>query len=225
MTVANNKKKVLQVAVIGLGRFGKSVAKTLTELGCDVLAIDSDMKKVEAVSNVVTHSVQADATDEESLRALGLHNFDAVVLATGSFIQASILSALIIKEMGIKQVVAKASSELHRKALEKIGVNKIVYPERDSGIKLAHSMMSMNLVEYLEISSEYQIAEVIIQGAFHGKTLKEADIRNCYGVNVLAIREGDKLNVSPQADDILHEGDMLVVLGNTRDLRNFCENC
>ncbi|MEW5920446.1 MAG: TrkA family potassium uptake protein [Bacillota bacterium] len=220
-----NKKKTLQVAVIGLGRFGQSVAKTLTELGCDVLAIDSDMKKVEAVANTVTHAVQADSTDEENLKMLGLQNFDVVVLATGSCIQASILSAIIIKEMGVAQVIAKANSELHSKALEKIGVNKIVYPERDSGIKLAHSLMSMNLVEYLEISPEYQIAEVIIQSTFHGKTLKEADLRNRYGINVLAIRAGDTLNVSPQADDVLHEGDMLVVLGRTKDLKNFCENC
>ncbi len=220
-----NKKKVLQVAVIGLGRFGQSVAKTLTELGCDVLAIDSDMKRVEAVAKIVTHAVQVDATDEESLKTLGLPNFDAVVLATGKYIQDSILSALIIKEMGVEQVIAKASSELHKKALEKIGVNKVVYPERDSGIKLAHSLMSMNLVEYLEITAEYQVAEIIIQDRFHGKTIKEADLRNRYGVNVLAIRQGEKLNVVPQADDVLHKGDMLVVLGSNKDLIHFSQNC
>ena len=221
----SNKKKTLQVAVIGLGRFGQSVAISLTELGCDVLAIDSDMKRVEAIAKTVTHAVQVDATDEENLKALGLKDFDAVVLATGKYVQDSILSALIIKEMGVVNIIAKASSELHKRALEKIGVNKVVYPERESGIKLAHSLLSMNLVEFLDISQDYQIAEIIIQDKCDGKTLKEADIRNRYGVNVLAIRVADKLNVSPQADDLLHKGDMLVALGSNIDLRNFSENC
>ena len=221
-----NKKKVQQIAVIGLGRFGESVARSLTELGCDVLAIDSDMKRVEAIAKTVTHAVQVDATDEENLKALGLLNFDAVVLATGKYIQDSILSALIIKEMGVKNVIAKASSELHKRALEKIGVSRVVYPERESGVKLAHSLMSLNLVEYLEVTSEYQVAEIIIQDEFHGKTIKEVDLRNRYGVNVLAIRRGrENLNVLPQAEDILHKGDMLVLLGSNKDLKKFSEIC
>ncbi len=219
------KKKTFQVAVIGLGRFGQSVARTLADLGCDVLALDSDMKKVEAIANVVTHAMQADAADEESLKPLGLHNFDAVILAMGSYIQASILSAIILKEMGVNYVVAKASSELHKKALEKLGVDRVVYPERDSGIKLAHNLLSMNLVEYLEISPDYQVAEIIMQRHFHGKTLKELDLRNRYGINVLAIRGTEKINVSPQADDVLHEGDMLVVLGKSKDLWEFSKIC
>lgn len=221
-----NKKKVQQIAVIGLGRFGESVARSLTELGCDVLAIDSDMKRVEAIAKTVTHAVQVDATDEENLKALGLLNFDAVVLATGKYIQDSILSALIIKEMGVKNVIAKASSELHKRALEKIGVSRVVYPERESGVKLAHSLMSLNLIEYLEVTSEYQVAEIIIQDEFHGKTIKEVDLRNRYGVNVLAIRRGrENLNVLPQAEDILHKGDMLVLLGSNKDLKKFSEIC
>ena len=220
-----NKRKTLQVAVIGLGRFGQSVATTLTDLGCDVLAIDSDMKRVEAIAKTVTHAVQIDATDEENLKTLGLPNFDAVVLATGKYVQDSILSALIIREMGVENVIAKASSELHKRALEKIGVNKVVYPERDSGVKLAHSLMSMNLIEYLEITPEYQVAEIIIQDRFHGKTIKEADLRNRYGVNILAIREGENINAVPQAEDILHKGDMLVVLGSKKDLKIFSEIC
>ncbi len=214
-----------QIAVIGLGRFGSNLAITLEELGCEVLAVDKRMDAVQDIANKITHAVQADVNHEDSLKQLGLSNFDVVVIAVGSSVQASILAALIVMESGVEQVVAKASSELHRKALEKIGVSHVVYPEKDSGIKLAYNLMSVNMIDFLEISPDYQIAEIIIQDAFNGKTLKEADLRNRFGLNVLAIRNKDQTNVSPQADDILHKGDMLVVLGNIKDLRNFCQNC
>lgn len=219
------RKKILQVAVIGLGRFGNSVAKTLIDLGCEVLAIDANMKKVEAIADYVTHAVQAEATDEATLKNLGLSNYDVVVIAVGTNIQASILATLIIKEMGVENIVAKASSSLHQKALKKIGASRVIYPEQESGKKLAYSLMSINLVEYLEITPDYQIAEVIIQGAFDGKTLEEANLSNRFGINVLAIREGEALNVTPKGDDVLKKGDMLVILGKTKDLQNFCENC
>lgn len=214
-----------QIAVIGLGRFGSNLAITLEELGCEVLAVDKRMDAVQDIANKITHAVQADVNHEDSLKQLGLSNFDVVVIAVGSSVQASILAALIVMESGVEQVVAKASSELHRKALEKIGVSHVVYPEKDSGVKLAYNLMSVNMIDFLEISPDYQIAEIIIQDAFNGKTLKEADLRNRFGLNVLAIRNKDQTNVSPQADDILHKGDMLVVLGNIKDLRNFCQNC
>lgn len=218
-------KKERQIAVIGLGRFGSNLAITLEELGCEVMAIDERMDLVQEIANKVTHAAQADVTNEDNLKQLGLSNFDVVVIAIGSSIQSSILAALIVKELGVEQVVAKARSELHRKALIKIGVSQVVYPEKDSGVKLAYNLMSINMIEFLEISPDYQIAEIIIQETYDGRSLKEADLRNRFGLNVLAIRNGDKVNVSPQADDILHKGDMLVVLGNTKDLRNFCQEC
>jgi len=220
-----NKKKTFQVAVIGLGRFGSSLATMLTELGGDVLAIDEDMSKVEGIADKVTHAVQADVTCEESLKKLGLSNFDVIVVAIGGSIQSSILASLIVKELGAERVIAKASSELHSKALEKIGVSCIVYPEKESGIKLAHTLMSVNLIEYLEISPDYRIAEVIIRDKYDGKTLREADLRNRFGLNVLAIRRGEKTNISPQAGDKLHKGDILVLLGHNKDLRNFSMSC
>jgi trk system potassium uptake protein len=222
--VANNKKKINQIAVIGLGRFGENVAITLTELGCNVLAIDADMNKVENIVDKVTHAVQADGTSKEGLKNLGLNNFDIVVVAIGNSIQASILATLIVKELGVETVIAKVSSELHAKVLEKIGVSRIIFPEKDSGNKLAHSLMSINLVEYLEISPDYGIAEIIIQGKYDGITLRDADLRNRYGLNILAIRNGEKTNISPQAEDLLKKGDMLVLLGHTSDLRRF-DNC
>jgi len=214
-----------QIAVIGLGRFGFNLAVTLEELGCEVLAVDKKMDLVQNIVSKVTHAVQADVTHEDSFRQLGLGNFDVIVIAIGSSIQSSILAALVAMESDVDQVVAKASSELHRKALQKIGVNHVVYPEKDSGIKLAHNLMSVNMIEFLEITPDYQVAEIIIKDAFAGKTLREADLRNRFGLNVLAIRNGDKINVLPQADDVLHEGAMLVVLGHTKDLRDFCQSC
>ncbi len=214
-----------QIAVIGLGRFGFNLALTLEELGCEVMAVDKKMDLVQDIASKVTHAVQADVNHEESFRQLGLSNFDVVVIAIGSSIQSSILAALVAMEEGAERVVAKASSALHKKALQKIGVSQVVFPEKDSGIKLAYNLMSVNMIEFLDITPDYRVAEIIIQDALAGKTLRETDLRNRFRLNVLAIRSGDKINVSPQADDVLHEGDMVVVLGHTKDLQNFCQTC
>ncbi|MEW5784649.1 MAG: TrkA family potassium uptake protein [Bacillota bacterium] len=214
-----------RVAVIGLGRFGTNVALTLTELGCKVLAVDSEMENINKIAALVDKAIQADVTKEECLAELGLEQYDAVVLTIGSNLQASIMTALGLKNLGVLKTVAKASSELHKKALEKVGVDHVVFPEKDSAIKLAHSLMSVNLVEYLEISPNLQIAEIIIQGKYHGQTLKETGIRNKHNLNVLAIRNKDKINSSPQADHVLHKGDRLIILGSSQDLKEFSDNC
>jgi len=224
--VAKKKAKTArQIAVIGLGRFGFNLALTLEELGCEVLAVDKRMDVVQDIANKVTHAVQADVNHEDSFRQLGLSNFDVVVIAIGSSIQSSILAALVAMEEGAEQVFAKASSELHKKALQKIGVSHVVFPEKDSGVKLAYNLMSVNMIEFLDITPDYRVAEIIIQESLAGKTLREAELRNRFGLNVLAIRSEDKVNVSPQADDALHKGDMVVVLGHTKDLQRFCQSC
>lgn len=219
------RDKKSQVAVLGMGRFGTSLAQTLASMGCEVLAVDREIKKVESISNYVTHALQADVTDEENLKELGLRNFDKIVIAIGSHMQDSIIATLIIQELGVKEIIVKASSDLHRKALEKIGVSRVVYPEKDSGIKLAHSIMSMNLIEYLDFSPDYHIAEIIIQDRFDGKTLKQTEIRNKFGVNILAIRSGDNIKISPNGNDVLYKGDLLVVIGKSKDLANFSKFC
>lgn len=208
-----------QFAVIGLGRFGSSVARALAREGYEVLAIDANAQRVQELSETVTHAVAADATDEEALRSLGLRNFDVVVVAIGQDIQASILASLILKDMGVPKLVAKAQSELHGKVLHKIGVDQVIYPERDMGQRLAHQLISPNVIDYLELSSEHSVVEMRASGRMAGRTLRELDIRARFGCNVMAIRSGNAMNVTPRADDRIAEGDVLVVVGRNEDLQ------
>lgn len=214
--MAQTAKK--QFAVIGMGRFGLSVATALSNMGFDVLAIDSDEHSTQAVANLVTHAVSADSTDEDALRALGIRNFDVVVVAIGEDIQASILTTLILKDMGGPLIVVKAQNELHGKVLQKIGADKVVFPERDMGLRVAHHLTSPNILDYIELSEEYSIVEMSVPRAMVGKNLIELDIRARYGCNVMAIKRGSKMNISPAATDRLTEEDVLVIVGEKNDL-------
>ncbi|CAG7650498.1 Ktr system potassium uptake protein A [Paenibacillus solanacearum] len=210
-----------QFAVIGLGRFGFSVAKTLANFDFEVLAIDSSEQRTQEASNIVTHVVQADSTDEEALRALGLRNFDVVVVAIGQDIQASILTTIIVKEIGVPKVVVKAQNELHGKVLKKVGADKVIYPERDMGMRVAHHLVSSNIIDYIELSDDYSIVEIAATHALIGKNLRQLDIRAKYGCNVMAVKNGDKMNIAPHAEDLIQEGDVLVVVGKNTDLQHF----
>jgi len=211
-----------QCAVIGLGRFGGSIAKTLYEMGHEVLAIDNNEDKIQEYADLVTQAVQADSTDEKTLRSLGLRNFSVVVIAIGQDIQASIMATLIVKEMGIGHIVAKAQNELHGKVLDKIGAHKIVYPERDMGSRVAHNLLSPNILDYIELSPDYSILEFVAVQFMIGKSIKELNIRANYGINVMAIKSNNgKINVAPMADDIIMEGDVLVAVGHKDDLHVF----
>ena len=215
-TMAYAAKK--QFAVIGLGRFGSSIANALSDMGFDVLAIDSDEHRVQEISNSVTHAVSADSTEEEALRSLGIRNFDVVVVAIGEDIQASILTTLILKDMGGPLIVVKSQNELHGKVLKKIGADKIVYPERDMGLRVAHHLISPNILDYIEISDEYSIVEHTVTKAMVGQNLKELEIRAKFGCNVMAIKRGNKMNISPDATERLTEDDILVIVGERNDL-------
>ena len=149
-----------QFLIIGLGRFGSSIAKTIYELGHDVLAIDKDEEKVQEISDYVTHAVQMDSTDESILKTLGVTNFDVAVVTIGSNLQDSVMATLILKELGVKYIIAKANNELHAKVLTKIGADKVVLPERDMGTRVAHNLVSSNILDYIELSEEYSILEI-----------------------------------------------------------------
>lgn len=207
-----------QYAIIGMGRFGTSVAKALTGMGYEVLAIDSDEQKIQEISSLVTHAVSADSTDEEALRALGIRNFDVVVVAIGEDIQSSILTTLILKDLGVQTILVKAQTELHGKVLGKIGADKIIYPERDMGMRVAHHLASPNILDYIELSPDYSILDMKVSGRMLGRNLKQLDIRAKYGCNVMAIRRGDEMNISPMAEDRLGEGDVLVIVGHKDNL-------
>lgn len=207
-----------QFAVIGLGRFGSSVAGTLYDQGYEVLGIDIDPACVQAMSNRLTHVVVADATDEEVLRSLGIRNLDVVVVAIGTDIQASILVTLLLKEMGVQRVVAKATSELHGKVLAKTGADEVVFPELDMGVRLAHRLIASNVIDHLELGPDYSLVEIRATEQMTGKTLRQLGLRAKYGVSVIVIRRGDEIKVNPHADDRVEAGDVLVVIGQNDDL-------
>ncbi|MCF6462093.1 potassium channel family protein [Clostridium sp. Cult1] len=207
-----------QFVVIGCGRFGSSVATTLNSLGYEVLAIDADDDKVQDISEFVTYAVQADVTDENVLKELGIRNFDVVIVSIGSNYQASIMATLIAKELGVKKVIAKAHDVLHGKVLSKIGADKIIYPERDMGVRVAHNLVSSNILDFIELSPDYSILEINALEQWENKTLKELRLPSKYGINVMAIKREKDINVSPYADDMILKGDILIVIGSTQDI-------
>jgi trk system potassium uptake protein TrkA len=207
-----------QYIVIGLGRFGISVATTLSEKGHDVLAIDRDEDPVQEITEIVTHAVQVDATDEDSLKTLGVNNFDVAVVSIGDDIHSNILATLILKELGVEYVVTKAQNELHGKVLNKIGADKIVYPERDMGTRVAHNLVTSNVLDYIELAPDYSIIEVLATTSLVGKTLQELELRPKFGLNVIAIKKGNNINVTPEAKDRVESGDVLVVMGPEKGL-------
>ncbi|WP_066892999.1 TrkA family potassium uptake protein [Clostridium nigeriense] len=207
-----------QFVIIGLGRFGSSIAKTLYSLGNDVLAIDRDEDVVQEISDSVTHAVQLDATDENALRSLGIRNFDVAVVTIGDNIQSSVMATLLVKELGVKYIIAKGHSDLHAKVLYKIGADRVILPEKDMGVRVAHNLVSANILDYIELSEDYSIMEIQVLEDWTGRTLNELRLRSKYGINVMAIKRGDDVNLSPSAEDIIEENDIIVAIGSAEDL-------
>lgn len=205
--------------ILGLGKFGRSVAQTLTMNGCDVLAIDKDEEAIQSVADEVTHVVQADVTDQDALNALGVRNFDAVIVAISSDMQASIMATILVKEMGVPYILAKAQNDIHKRVLEKVGADRIIFPEREIGIRIANNLISENFVDYIELSKDFSIVEISILEDWIGKSLKEINMRANFGINVMAIKKGDNINISPEADTTLYQEDILVVIGSNNDLK------
>ena len=200
--------------VIGLGRFGEAVARQLCMLGAEVLAMDVRNDLVQQVANDVTHAVVGDAKDKEVLRALGARNFDCAILAIGDDLAASVLTTMNLKELGVPYIVCKAHDETHRRVLEKLGVDRVIIPEQEHAQRLARSLHSHNVLDYIELSEEYGILEVPAPKSWIGKTLKDLNVRAKLGVNIIAVESGEKTNVSPAADYRILEGDVMVVLGD-----------
>jgi trk system potassium uptake protein TrkA len=210
-----------QFAVIGLGRFGTSIATTLAKMGYDVLAVDTSEDRVEDIMDKVTHAVQADALDEEALTALGIRNFDVVIVAIGKDMQASILCTVMMKELGVPNVVAKARTDLHGRVLARVGADKVVFPERDMGVRVARGLVSKNILDQIDLSPDFSILELAAAPQFIGKTLVETGMRVKYGATVLAIRRGKEVIIAPGAKTVIQEGDVLVTIGRTDRLQRF----
>lgn len=201
--------------VVGLGRFGNEVARQLCQQGCDVLVMDCRSELVQQISGEVTHAVVADARDKEVLKALGVKDFDCGIVAIGGDLSASVLATMNIKELGVPYVVCKAQNETHRRVLEKIGADRVTIPEQENASRLARSLASQNVLDYIELSEDYGIVEIMAPKSWREKTLRELNVRAELGVNILAVRRGGKINVSPTADFTIYEADILVVLGDT----------
>ena len=200
--------------VIGLGRFGTEVARQLYAHGCEVLAVDSNEDLVNQVSSDVTHAVVADARDKGVLRALGAAEFECAVVAIGGSLGNSVLATMNLKELGVPKIVCKAHDETHRQVLMKLGADQVVIPEKENAARLARSLSSPNVLEYIELSEEYGIIEVPAPKRWQDKTLKELNVRAKLGVNIIAVERGSKIDVSPAADYRIMADDVLVVLGD-----------
>jgi len=205
--------------VIGMGVFGSSVATKLAELGHEVLGVDTDPIVVQHMSDVLTQAVQMDATDIDNLRTLGVPNFDVCIVGRGTKLDDSVLITMNLKELGAKYIVAKALSEPQAKILKALGVDRIVFPERDMGIRMAQMLVAPRMVDHMDLAANYSVEEIAAPPELVGRTLADAKFRSRYRVNVVCIKRGDQINPVPDNNDIIQEGDVLVVIGENRHLQ------
>lgn len=218
-----NRSKKEQFAVIGLGRFGSAMAKSLAGMGKDVLAIDARESNINNIREYVTHSIIAEATEANVLKELGINNFDAVIIAIGENIQASILVAMMCKELGVKRIIAKAHNSTHKKVLEKIGVDLVIIPEEEMAVKLASCLNHPNMSDLMGLTDDYSIVETGIPKNWRGKNLAQLNIRDKYLINLLMIKRGNEVIAPPTGETILMEGDKLIAGGFNFNLYKFTD--
>jgi trk system potassium uptake protein TrkA len=207
-----------QYLIFGVGRFGSALARTLCELGHEVLAVDSDESRVAAIASDVTNAMQVQAMDEEGMRSLGIRNFDAVIVAIGDNLQHSIMTCIMCKEMGAKYLVGKATDAMHARVLMKLGVDRVVFPERDMGVRVAHSLTSPHLLDLINLDDDYALINLTCPQSWVGKSMRELDIRRRYRVLVLAIYHGPQMSMDITPDTKLKPDDKLLILGKRRDV-------
>jgi len=206
----NTKQK--QYIVVGLGRFGRAIAETLCQDGAEVLGVDCKMDMVERMRDELTQTIQMDAMDRDALETLGVQDFDIIFVTMGSDIRASGTIVLLLKELGARRIIAKAHDEFHGRMLEKLGADQVLFPERDMGRRVAHSLISGNVIEFMELSTQYSMAEIRPKPEWIGRTLKELAMRSRMDINVVAIRNGDAVNAMPQPETRINEGDVMLVV-------------
>lgn len=214
-TFFNSKSKDKQYLVIGCGRFGSSVAKKMCQLGNEVMVIDKDEDSINNIAELVTHTAIVDVTEERDIKSIGLGNFDVVIVAISSDVRASIMATVMAKEMGVPKVVCKAKDELQAKVLYKIGADKVVFPERDMGIRLAYNLASENILDQINLDPEYSIMEIVTPQNWVGKTIIELNLRAKYDITVLAVKTQSGLKVMPSPNYKMQEKNILIIIGNT----------
>lgn len=206
-----------EFVVFGLGKFGESVARTLVKCGCEVLVVDKDEEKIQEIADVVTYAVRADITDQEALKSLGIGNMDGAVVAIADNMEASIMATILAKELGVGNVIAKAQNELHAKVLKKIGADAIIFPEKEMGVRIARNLSFGTFLDTIELSSSFSMVETAIPAEWIGKSLRQLNLRN-RKLNVIAIKKGDQMDISPDPDRKLTADEILIVVGYNKDL-------
>lgn len=209
-----------EFVVIGVGEFGSNVAKTLANSGATVMAVDKDEKRLEKIANNVTHSICADVTDPEAMKQLGIRNYDGAIVGIGHDLKSNVLITMQLKEMNVPFIMAKAAAEIEGRILSKVGADKVIFPDREMGIRIGNDIMNGNYFEAIELSEEYSIVDLPVPENWVGKTLQEAKIRSRYGVNVIGIRGREDVDINPDADRRFVEEDILIVLGHNSDIQN-----
>lgn len=207
-----------QVIVVGLGRFGSAAARELEALGHEVLAVDVNEGVINEIAAEVTHAVQADASDEDALRALGAGHFQNAVVAMSSSVEASIFATMALKRLGVPRVIVKASTALHGAILERIGADRVVYPESEAGADVAHTLLIPEVLDYIDLAPRFGVAKISVPAAFVGRTLRELDLGTRFKVTTLALVQGAAVEVNPHRDEPLREGDYLLLIGNDDEL-------
>ena len=204
--------------IIGLGRFGANMAMHLAGQGCEVMAIDNKKDAIQNIAEYVTKAVVADIREKEILKTLGVHNFDCAVVAIGTDLAASVLAVMNLKAVGVPYVVCKALDNTHREVLEKLGADRVVMPEQESAIRTAKGLVSPNVFEYIELSDECGILEINAPKGWVGNTILKLNVRDKFGVNIIAVKNGRKIKVAPGAAYTIEESDILVIIGETHKL-------
>ncbi|MFA5857811.1 MAG: TrkA family potassium uptake protein [Elusimicrobiota bacterium] len=227
-------KKQKNYVVIGLGSFGANISRALTKLGCQVLGIDVNEDNVKNIANEINQAVQADAADQKTLNELGITDFETVIVSIGENVEASIFITLLLKEMGVRNLIVRGVNPMHAQLLSKVGADRIVFPEKEMAERLAESLVSPNIIEQIELSPEYNITEILLPQMLKGKTIKEADIRARFNLHVIGLRRKmpvvledgetdfkEDLIIAPQPDSELMAGDILIILGRDEDMNKF----
>ena len=210
-----------QYAVFGLGSFGSSVAVTLQNLGCEVVVVDNRMERIQEIADDVSYAIQADMQDQEVIRSLGARNLDGVIIAVSEDMEASVMATIISKDLGVPYVLAKARNEMHAKILRKLGADAVVFPERETGERIAKNLVSTNFADWIALSPEYSITEVAVPDGWTGKSLQELDVRRSHDVSVVGVVSGDKVEVNPDPNKPLEQGMVLILVGANEALESF----
>lgn len=213
-----HQKNNRQFAVIGMGHFGQSIVRTLIRRRCEVLACDIDHNVVHDVATYATHVIEADATDEAALDSMGIGNFDVVIIAIGNSFESTLLATMLCKERGAKYLLAKAADQRQAKILRSVGADRVVLPESEMGEKIATSLVSTNIIDFIDLSEDYNIAEIFPLSEWIDKPLKKSNIRFHHNINIVAIKREDEFVISPSADEVITEHDCLIVIGEKEAL-------